>query len=153
MQLLRARISIRSLPTDVFGVLVNFSAYREWNPWLRDVEGEAKEGALVCVRPNLISLFGFRLRYRLTKIRPKDFLRWEEEAWFGILFHTTREYQIYTCTDESAIYSIHLRFHGPLRHIIRLFYGKSVQRGLFREAQALKQYCEKHYLLQSTAGA
>lgn len=149
MQALRARIPIRSHPADVFHVLINFDTYREWNPWLKDVRGEAKQGALVCVRPNMLSLFGMRLKYRLQTIQAKDFLRWQEEAWFSSLFNTVREYQVYTRVDGSAIYSVRLSFHGPLAPLVSVFYGRAVQRGLLREAKALKLYCETHHPLLS----
>lgn len=150
MRALRARISIDALPADVFHALTNFDAYQEWNPWLKDIQGEAKEGAVVRVRPNIVSLFGFCLTYRLEKIQAKDFLRWQEEGWFCYLFNTVREYQVYTRMGGSAIYTVRLSFHGPLAEIVGFFYGKTVRRGLMQEAVALKHYCETHYPLAST---
>lgn len=147
MRALRARVSIHSRPADVFRVLTSFDHYHQWNPWLKDVQGEAKEGTVVSVRPNLTTTFGVRLRYRLEKIQPKDFLRWQEEAWFGFLFHTTREYQVYTRLGGSAIYSVRLSFNGPLAKAVGMFYGRACRRGLLREAEALKRYCEQHYPL------
>jgi len=147
MRALRTRISIQSRPADVYSALTNFDAYHEWNPWLKDIEGQAKEGALVSVRPNMVSLLGFRLKYRLEKIQSKDFLRWQEEGWFCFLFNTVREYQVYTRMGGGAIYSVRLSFHGPLAKVVGLFYGKAVHKGLYKEAMALKYYCEKCYPL------
>lgn len=146
---MRARISIESLPADVFSTLTNFDAYCEWNPWLKDVKGLAKEGTFVSVRPNIVSLLGFRLKYRLDKIQGKDFLRWQEEAWFSRLFYTVREYQVYTRMGGGAIYHVRLTFHGPLANIVRLFYRQTVRKGLSQEALALKQYCEARYSMVS----
>jgi len=151
MPSLRVRMSIRSRPERVFRTLMNFSGYREWNPWLKDVEGEAQEGALVSVTPNMVSLFGFRLRYRLARIQPQDFLRWEEVAWFDFLFRTVREYHVYTRLGGSAIYAVSLRFCGPLAPLVGIFYRHSVRQGLRREAEALKSYCEQHYPLEAPA--
>jgi len=153
MRTLRARISIESRPADVFRVLTDFGVYHQWNPWLRDIAGQAKEGTLVRVRPNIISLFGFRLTYRLEKIQPKDFLRWQEEGWFCFLFNTTREYQVYTRTSGTAIYTVRLNFHGPLAEVVGFFYGKTVRRGLLQEAVALKNHCEAHYPFVATKDA
>lgn len=149
---MRARISIESLPADVFRVLTNFDAYREWNPWLKDVKGQAKEGTLVSVRPNIVSLLGFRLKYRLEKIQGKDFLRWREEGWFCFLFHTLREYQVFTRMGGGAIYHVRLTFHGPLAKPVRLLYRQTVRKGLLQEALALKQYCEAHHPIVSRPG-
>lgn len=145
MRTIRSRVSINAKPEDVFRVLVDFNTYDQWNPWLRGVKGQAREGEQVVVRPNIISLLGLRLHYRLTKIQAPDFLRWEEEAWFHPLFYTVREYQIFTKASGGAIYSVGLRFQGPLANIVGLFYGKVVWRGLNKEAQALKHYCETKF--------
>lgn len=153
MRALRARVSIQSSSADVFHVLTNFDAYSEWNPWLKDIKGQAKEGTLVSARPDAMSLFGWRLKYRLKKIQGKDFLLWQAEGWFCFLLSTVREYQVFTRMGGAAIYSIRLSFHGPLAHVVGLLYGKIVRNGLLQEALALKQYCEAHYPLVSRRDA
>lgn len=145
MRALRARVGIDVSPADVFRVLTDFDSYVAWNPWLKDVSGEARVGERVVVRPNMASLLGYRLTYVLEKIQTPDTLRWCEIAWFSFLFHTVREYQVFTRAGGASIYAVSLGFHGPLAPLVRIFYGPAVRRGLRNEAEALKNYCETHF--------
>ena len=152
MRALRARVAIAVAPMDVFHVLTDFDSYASWNSWLKDVHGQAKVGECVMVRPNMISLLGYRLTYRLEKIQAPDTLLWRELGWFTRLFHTVREYQVFTRAGGGSIYSVTLRFEGPLSPLVSVFYGRAVSLGLQQETEALKQYCEMHYAVPKKAG-
>ena len=49
MQEITTTIDIDSPPGDVWGVLMDFDAYGEWNPFIRSIEGTPEAGAQIAV--------------------------------------------------------------------------------------------------------
>jgi hypothetical protein len=50
MKTISASVDIEAEPERVWAVLADFSAYREWNPFMREVRGRAEAGSRLRIR-------------------------------------------------------------------------------------------------------
>ncbi|MGD9212158.1 MAG: SRPBCC domain-containing protein, partial [Desulfobacteraceae bacterium] len=50
MRELFTEIEIKTTPEHLFNILTDFSHFSEWNPFIREIRGEAKEGRRIRVR-------------------------------------------------------------------------------------------------------
>jgi hypothetical protein len=69
-------IEIAASAQRVWDVLVNFAKYKEWNPFINEVEGEPREGAKLKI--HLTTPGGVNRTYepKVTKFEPRRELRW-----------------------------------------------------------------------------
>jgi len=152
MASVRYRISIHSSPDQVFDVMTDFANYGRWNPWIKQIDGPVAAGSRLEVRFKLSTL-RFPIKYTLVEMDPPDSFTWRGAGKLGLFAYSERKRQIYTRSDGTAIYSTRLQFFGPFASVAAWFYGRAVARGLRSEAQALKNYCEKNYPIDSIQAA
>ncbi len=76
MKEIYTEIAISASPQRVWGVLIDFAKYREWNPFIKRVQGEAKEGTKLQI--HLTTPAGRNRTYdpKVTKVEPEKELRW-----------------------------------------------------------------------------
>jgi hypothetical protein len=76
MRELQRAIEIDAPAATVWGILVDFESYPDWNPLIRHVRGQLREGGKLDVRAELPG--GVRLRFRPTvlTVEPGRELRW-----------------------------------------------------------------------------
>ncbi len=76
MKELRTEIEIDASSERVWTVLSDFSRHAEWNPFIRVIEGEPREGERLSVR--IEPPGGKAMRFRPTVLRavPSEELRW-----------------------------------------------------------------------------
>jgi hypothetical protein len=80
MRELRREIEIEAPPERVWAVVTNFAAYPEWNPFIRSISGDVREGARLEVR---IEPPGARAMTFKPTVRSVDVNR--ELRWLGRL--------------------------------------------------------------------
>jgi hypothetical protein len=73
---LRSEVEIAAPVHMVWKALTNLSAYREWNPYIVEAEGELSEGAVVCTTISAPGSGEQKVRRRILKIEPNRELRW-----------------------------------------------------------------------------
>jgi hypothetical protein len=69
-------IDIAAPPEDVWAHLVDFAAYREWNPFMPEAAGTAEVGHRLTLRMRPPGGRAVPLRPRVTEARPGDVLEW-----------------------------------------------------------------------------
>ena len=73
---IRTEIAIRTSPERVWAVLTEFGSYREWNPFVREISGEARVGARLTVRLQEEGGRTMTFRPRVLVWGPGRELRW-----------------------------------------------------------------------------
>jgi len=73
---LRAEIEIDADPATVWGVLLDFEAYPEWNPFIRPIAGEQVVGARLRVRIQPPGSRGMTMKPRVTVVEPERAFGW-----------------------------------------------------------------------------
>lgn len=73
---IRTEIDIGAPPSVVWGVLANFSEFRDWNPMVTWAEGSAAEGSHARLHYRSHIGLPLRFRVRITRSQPDRELRW-----------------------------------------------------------------------------
>lgn len=73
---IRTEITIAATPDKVWAALVDFAAYPQWNPFVRSVAGEARQGARLVVAVAPPGGRGMTFRPQVLTAEPGRELRW-----------------------------------------------------------------------------
>lgn len=76
MKELRSEIEIQATAERVWQVLSDFSSFPEWNPFIRQAEGETKAGSQLKVHIQPSGAKGMTFRPIVTSAQPSEELRW-----------------------------------------------------------------------------
>jgi hypothetical protein len=76
MQELRRAIEIDAPPERVWAVITDFAAYPEWNPFIRGISGELREGASLEVRIEPPGARATTFKPTIRTVEPNRELRW-----------------------------------------------------------------------------
>ena len=76
MKQLRSQIEIQATPERVWQVLTNFSAFPDWNPFIRSVEGDLEKGARLRVHIKPPKGMGMTFRPTVLKVELNAEIRW-----------------------------------------------------------------------------
>jgi hypothetical protein len=104
-------IEIAASPSRVWEILSDFTDYGSWNPFIREIEGEAKEGAKLTI--HLTTPGGANRTYqpKVTMFSPPNELRW-----FGKVPGFLSGEHIFNIKDEGngRVKFIHKEIFGGL---------------------------------------
>ncbi|WP_415283665.1 SRPBCC family protein [Candidatus Nitrososphaera sp. FF02] len=139
MKEIRTEVEIAVSAQKVWQVLTDFSRYPEWNPFIREAKGEAKEGSKIEIRITTPS--GARRTYepRVTKAEPGKELRW-----LGKVPGFLSGEHIFALEEKNGVtLLVHREVFGGL---LTSFFGKSldedVRAGFEQMNRALKARAE-----------
>ncbi len=138
---INSEIEISASPEDVWKALTDFESFREWNPFIRPVVGEAEEGARLRVQMRPPGGRAIAFRPRVTKIVPNRELRWRGSLWLSGLFDGEHIFEIEPLGPERARFVQREAFSGLLVPLM----AKSIDQALsgFGEMnRALKERVE-----------
>lgn len=70
------RIAIEAPPEAAWAVLADFASFPEWNDFIQQIRGEAREGAWLEVRIRMQGASPMTFRPRVRTVRPPREFRW-----------------------------------------------------------------------------
>ncbi len=73
---LHTQIDIHATPAQIWRVLTDFASYPEWNPFIRQIEGEVVAGERLRIRIQPPGQGAMRFTPRLVEVAPEQSLRW-----------------------------------------------------------------------------
>jgi len=111
---------IDAQPNDVWAVLTDAAAYRDWNPEIVAIDGQIAAGSRITAHVRLGSGVMRRVGMRVTELTPPSQMEWTGGLPFG-LFVGRRTFTV-TPRNDGTEFRLHLRMSGPLSSAI----GKSV---------------------------
>jgi uncharacterized protein YndB with AHSA1/START domain len=138
---LSEQVVIDAPPEKVFDVIADFGRYAQWNPWVCEAAGEAREGEIVRVKARLGSTTA-RVRHRVLTSRRAAEFRWCDLGWFTALAYGERARFIEPAPGGGARYRVELRITGVAARLVQALYGRALASGLKAETDALKQRAE-----------
>ena len=94
MHHIQAEVDIAATPDTVWGVLTDFSAYPDWNPFVRRISGEQTSGARlhVTIQPEGGRAMSFKPR--LLVFAPQKELRWKGQLLVPGVFDGEHYFQL-----------------------------------------------------------
>jgi len=138
---IRSGLTIAATPERVWAILTDFARYREWNPFIRAVEGTVEVGSRlrVTIQP---PTFEERVHHPIVvAVVPSRELRWRRHSFVALLGYAEHEFRI-----EPAGQGCRFRQHELFSGLAMRFVGQEVWMALrsgFEEMNAaLKQRAE-----------
>ncbi len=135
-------IEIESTPDDVWAILVDFSAYTKWNPFILSIKGTAKksERLKVLIKPADGKPMAFRPVVLVAT--PSKELRWLGRFLFPGLFDGEHYLRIEPISSNRVNFIQGERFSGLLVPFARSSLDNGTRRGFIAMNQALKDLLE-----------
>jgi hypothetical protein len=133
--------TIRAQPDAVFRVMTDFDRYAEWNPWIREARGAAKEGEVVAVKVKL-GKTTTSVEHRILTSVPGVELRWCDMGWFTKIAYGERARFLQPLPGGKVAYRVELTITGIGWRLVRALYGRALAAGMKEETVALKQRAE-----------
>ena len=139
---LKSQIEIQASPGRVWEILSDFKSYREWNPFITYILGEARVGTRINmkIRPAGSRTWEFRPKV-LVSDYPRE-LRWLGSLWIRGLFDGEHVFTIHALSENCVSFVQSERFRGILVPLIpRYFWDQSLE-GFRLMNEALKVRAE-----------
>lgn len=137
---IRTEVEISASARKVWEVIADFARYEEWNPFIRRVLGEAREGAKLEIHITTPSGVNRTYEPTVTKMEPEKELRW-----MGKVPGLLNGEHVFTIQDIGAgrVRLVHSEVFGGL---LSSFFGSKTDRdiraGLEQMNAALKKRAE-----------
>ena len=142
IRVLETFIDINAPPQRVWEVLIDFPAWREWNPFIPSITGKLEVGAYLRLTVSPPGIKSMEFKPKVFAVRPG-----EEIIWGGsfLLFVYRGDHAILIEPLPSGVTRVRQRerFRGPMV----LFMGKMfkpTEQGYHQMNQALKRRVEGH---------
>lgn len=137
---LRESIEIDAPPEAVWEVLVDFTSYPDWNPFIRRIEGVPVRGERLRVRIEPPGSRGATVKPRVEVADPERKLEWAGHLFVPGLFDGRHSFEIEPLDDDRVRFVQRERFSGLLVGL--LLDEASVRRGFDAMNRALKARVE-----------
>ncbi len=142
MREISTEIEIAASPARAWEVLTRFDAFPEWNPFIRKVSGELREGGRLEVFIQPPDGRGMTFRPALVRVRPLQELRWLGRLWLPRVFDGEHAFTIEDLGGERVRFVQRERFRGALVPLLWRFLAGDIRRGFEDMNQALKRRVE-----------
>jgi hypothetical protein len=113
LRTIASEIEIAGTPAEVWGVLTNFEQYPRWNPFIKEIEGELREGATIRIALQPPGGKEMTFRPRLLTVVPGRELKWLGKLLFGGIFDGEHHFWIDPMKD-GVIFHQNEIFRGVL---------------------------------------
>ncbi|MBI4591057.1 MAG: SRPBCC domain-containing protein [Candidatus Rokubacteria bacterium] len=139
---LRTVIDIHASADQVWRVLTDFSAYREWNPYIISISGELRRGARLKVRVQPPAGRSLTFRPTVLVADQKRELRWLGRLLFPGIFEGEHAFQITPLEKDQVRFVQHETFRGLLVPLLRRWLNGQTRAGFVAMDRALKERAE-----------
>ena len=140
---LHTEIEIAASASTVWKHLVDFSRYPEWNPFVRSIVGEARQGARLKVSVSPPGGRGMTFRPVLLALLPEKELRWLGRLLLPGLFDGEHRFAIEPLSEGRVRFVHAERFAGILVGLLWKTMEEDTRRGFEAMNDALKQVAEE----------
>lgn len=136
-------ISIAAPIERVWSVLLDFSRYPEWNPFVRAIEGSPSEGAALKVTIQPPGGKAMTFKPLVLRNLPARELRWKGRLLLPGIFDGEHYFLLAADSDSSTTLTHGERFTGMLIPFMRGMLDRDTRSGFEAMNRALKQRAEQ----------
>ncbi|NCG17555.1 MAG: hypothetical protein GWP91_00880 [Rhodobacterales bacterium] len=134
-------LDIDAPPTIVWEVLTEFENYKDWNPWLVEAYGVAKEGA-TCKAVVWLNGEKRKANHKVLVVEDQSRFVWRDLGWFTPLARGQRARTL-TPLSGGTHFRSELMVTGVLAGTVEAKYRDTMNEGLKSETIAIKQISEE----------
>jgi hypothetical protein len=135
-------IEINAEPERVWSILADFARYPEWNPFIRSIQGELKQGARLEVRIQPSGTKGMTFRPSVQAVNTGYELRWLGHFMFPGIFDGEHSFVIESIAAGRVRLLQSERFSGILVPLFKGGLNRDTKRGFEEMNLALKVRAE-----------
>ena len=139
---LESEIDIAAPPGRVWAILTDFSAYPDWNPFIRSIRGTPDLGASLVVRIQPSGTKGMTFRPSVITAVPAQELRWLGRFLMPGLFDGEHRFGSQPIADGKIRFRQSELFSGILVPFFKGTLNRDTRRGFEEMNQALKVKAE-----------
>ncbi|MCB2212513.1 SRPBCC domain-containing protein [bacterium] len=126
----------------VWSVLMEFAAYPEWNPFIQQIQGEAKVGTTLTVTMEPPKKNKMTFQPKVLVVKENTEFRWLGHTVFPGLFDGEHVFQLEK-RDNGTCFIQREKFRGMLVPLIMAMIGSATRNGFEEMNQALKERVEQ----------
>ena len=114
MQTIKTEIQINASANTVWDILMNFSEFSQWNSFIRNIEGEAKEGSRVKVKLGVSEEKTMTFNPVVKIVRPQRQFTWLGNLIIPGLFDGEHSFELEAITPNQTRFIHQETFRGLL---------------------------------------
>src|SRR4051794_16923195 len=138
-----SEIDIDAAPSTVWGVLTDFAAYGQWNPFIVRADGIAEKGSRLDLRMQPASGSAVTLKPVVLEVRPAEELRWLGRLWIPGLMDAEHSFLLTQTGVDGCRLVQRERFSGVLVPLLAHSLDKGTLPAFGAMNEALKQRAEQ----------
>ena len=142
MYQIETEIEIAASPEHVWSILMDFSAYPQWNPFIRSLSGVAKPGERLRATIQPEERRAMTFRPRVLKAANQQELRWLGNLVFPGLFDGEHYFQLTMIGNGCTLFTQGEQFSGILVGVFISSMEAATKAGFNAMNQALKNRAE-----------
>lgn len=139
---LKTDIEIHATPERVWSILLDFSQYAEWNPFIRSIEGVARAGEQLTVVIQPQGSRGMTFRPTVLAATPNRELRWLGRFLIPGIFDGEHYFQIVPLAPDRVKFVHGEKFSGILISFAKARLEGETKSGFLAMNEALKSRAE-----------
>lgn len=125
----------------VWDVILDLPRYTEWNPWVKEAEGDMDKGGIVWVKVKLGPI-DMKAKHVVLLNEPYKRFCWRDAGWNANFVYGQR-CRTLEMTEEGLVhYKVELLVDGVLSSLANWGQGPFLQAGMASETEALKARAE-----------
>ena len=136
---LNTQIVINATPAQVWNVFSNFSTYKDWNPFLKSVEGDVQEGNTITINAG-----GMTFKPKVLEWVPQKKLVWIGRLGFPGIFDGAHSFELKNNGDGTTTFIQNEEFKGILIPLFKKKLKTDTKDGFIAMNEALKELVELH---------
>ena len=142
MKEIYTEIKINASPSTVWEILTNFDDFPRWNPFIKKISGNPREGSHVQVFIKPPNSKGMEFKPEVLVYSPEKELRWLGRLWVPKLFDGEHSLIINEINENNVLFTQKEKFTGLLVPLLSNML-KDTETGFKMMNQALKDEAEK----------
>lgn len=139
MKEIKTEITVKSSPEIIWKTLTNFENYPNWNPFIKEIEGELKvsEQLKVKIQPENSSEMTFQPT--ILDLKKDKLFIWKGKFILKGLFDGEHKFELIDNKNGTTTFKQSEIFSGIL---VRIFNLESTKKGFEKMNQKIKEICE-----------
>ncbi|MEE9913925.1 MAG: SRPBCC domain-containing protein [Deltaproteobacteria bacterium] len=142
MHEIRTEIDVEATPEKIWSILLNFSEYAQWNPFIRSIDGIADQGSRLKVSIQPPGSGSMTFRPTLLAVVPGRELRWRGRVLLPGIFDGEHYFQIVPLAGERVKFIQGEIFSGILVGMLKSSLDGKTKMGFIAMNKALKLLAE-----------
>jgi len=131
---------IKAPPATTWEVIIDFSKYGEWNPFVTQCSAELHPGAPIVMQVNM-GPFELEQTEQVTHVESEKLFEYRMRP-VGRWLYSKRQHQLEAASAQETRYTSYFELRGWLSPLVVLFMGFFLWRGFRRMTQAVQARAE-----------